>query len=488
MSETPTISSPIDVQHETHVDQNLNWTFDSSVNPKSIFTKLKLIGKGGFGTVYQIVHRPSMKCLAGKMVHSSLVDVEHSEEIQNEINILKEVNSQFTLRYYGCVNYENSLMILMDFCDKGSIRDILDNRQKVLSEDQISIILKDHLLALRILHGEYRIAHRDIKCANLLMNRHGHIKIGDFGVSRRFDSGSSTAVSIVGTPYWMAPEVISAVKYGFPSDIWSTGIMAVELAEGSPPYVEYPPTKAMIEIASNGFPGYRFPEMHSPDFIDFVSHCLEYNPMKRWSIDQLLDHPFIRHAEFINREESLKELLTGIIEEYTDIMEETTVNTVSSSTSTISSLVVTASRTLPPTDEELSEITWVKNARRNSNKSPFVPFVLATNPDAPIKTLYSYPGMSKVIDEDPRIFNDYGMILFKNAIKDWRAPYIIAALIISLVMLMFGQKGFLIILLMSLGTNMILIYSKQRENAVKEIEEENNEPKIVYAMPQNPGQ
>ena len=484
------ISSPTDVIHDVHVDQNLNWTFDSSVNPKTIFTKLKLVGKGGFGTVYQIVHRPSMKSLAGKVIHTNLMDPEKSEEIENEINILKEINSIYTLKYYGCINFDNNLMILMDFCDRGSLRDILDNRQKVLSEDQISVILRDHLLALRFMHGEHKIMHRDIKAANILMNRHGIIKISDFGVSRRFDSGSCLAVSIVGTPYWMAPEVISAVKYGFSADIWSTGITAIELAEGAPPYVEYPPTKAMIEIASNGFPGYRYPNMHSEEFIDFVSHCLEYEPSKRWNIDQLLQHPFIIHAEKIQRNESIKELITGVIEEFPDDEDEPIKpHSIPSKNDSIhtnkmysigSRFIHGTDKPVPLSEEDIQEFLWLKQVRRNSLKIPFVPFVLATNPDAPVKTLYSQPGIKELNEEEEEevenlnIFNEYGLIKFKTVLKDKRTPYIIAFILFIISGILFGQKGFIFLIVIALISNMILLHINKRKEILNEEEEEGN--------------
>ena len=305
------ISAPMEVVHAVHLDKDMNWTFDESVDPKTIFTKLKVIGKGGFGTVSQIVHRPSMKILAGKLVNPSLIEEEHSrDEIQHEIDLMREVDSPFTVRYYGCVKFEGSLMILMEYVDRGSLRDILDSKEQVLSEDQIACVMHDLLHGLKLIHNTFRIMHRDIKAANLLLNSKGMVKLADFGVSRQFDNGSScSTMTIVGTPYWMAPEVISGLPYSYPADIWSVGITAVELAEGAPPYVEYSPTKAMVDIATQGFPGYRFPQMHSPEFQDFVSHCVQSNPEKRWTVDQLIEHPFIKRASSYNRIKVMQDLI-----------------------------------------------------------------------------------------------------------------------------------------------------------------------------------
>jgi serine/threonine-protein kinase 24/25/MST4 len=148
----------------------------------------------------------------------------------------------------------------MGYCDRGSLRDLLDTRQQVLSEDQISVIMRDLLEGLQLIQTEHRIIHRDIKAANILLCSDGGIKIADFGISRRFDFGTTQTITVVGTPYWMAPEVIQGTSYSFPADVWSVGITAVELTEGPPTYGEYPPAKAMVEISINGFPGYRFPQ------------------------------------------------------------------------------------------------------------------------------------------------------------------------------------------------------------------------------------
>ncbi|OHT04611.1 hypothetical protein TRFO_27815 [Tritrichomonas foetus] len=304
------ISEPLEVVRAVHVDSNLEWEFDPSVDPTTIFAKLRVIGKGGFGTVAQIIHRPSNKILAGKLINEKLLDSDKSKnELKNEIDLLRLVDSPYTVHYYGSVPLEGSLMILMEYCDRGSLRDILDARQQVLSEDQISIVMHDMLKGLELIHNDHHIVHRDIKAANILLTSNGEIKIADFGVSRKFDTGNYQTMTFVGTPYWMAPEVISGVSYSYPADIWSVGITAVELCEGAPPYAEYAPTKAMIEIAIKGFPGYRFSSMHSAEICDFISHCVQSDPNDRWTIGQLLEHPFIKRAERLDRLDALDSII-----------------------------------------------------------------------------------------------------------------------------------------------------------------------------------
>jgi hypothetical protein len=116
-------------------------------------------------------------------------------------------------------------------------------------------------------------------------------------------------MTLVGTPYWMAPEVITGLSYSFPADIWSVGITAVELAEGAPPYAELPPPQAMVEVAVKGFPGYRYPDQHSADFADFVRHCVEYDPARRWTIAKLLGHPFVRRPNRLPRADLIAQML-----------------------------------------------------------------------------------------------------------------------------------------------------------------------------------
>ena len=115
------ITDPIEFTHQIHIDKDLNWSFDESLDPKTVFIKLKVIGKGGFGTVSQIAHIPSMTILAGKLINSNLVNESSKLELEHEIQLMREVDSPYTVRYYGSVAYEGTLMILMEYCDKGSL-------------------------------------------------------------------------------------------------------------------------------------------------------------------------------------------------------------------------------------------------------------------------------------------------------------------------------------------------------------------------------
>jgi serine/threonine protein kinase len=290
----------------------MNWSFDPSIDSQSVFRQVLQIGSGGFGVIWKILHIPSNKVLAGKLINPSLVGIKSRKAIEAEIELMRDVDSLYTVKYFGSAKYDGSIMVLMEYCRRGSLRDVLDSREQPLTEDQISIVIQDLLKGLQLLQTRHRIIHRDVKASNILLSDESGIKITDFGVSRRFTGSGTTTMTIVGTPYWMAPEVISGLSYSFPADIWSVGITAVELAEGAPPYVELPPARAMVEIAVQGFPGYRYPDQHSPDFADFVRHCVEYDPNRRWTIAKLLGHPFVRRANRLPRADLLAEMLPTV--------------------------------------------------------------------------------------------------------------------------------------------------------------------------------
>jgi len=297
-----------DFQHVLHVDSNMKWELDPSVNPEDVFERVKEIGKGGFGSIYLMRHKTSGINLAGKVVNPNVLTDSAKQSLFREIELLKKIQTPYTIRYFGNVTYNNQPMILMEYCDRGSLRDMIDYRNLCLTEKQAAIIIHDLLTALLILHTKYKILHRDIKAANILLNSKQQIRVTDFGISREFDGNKSTTMSSIGTPYWMAPEVINGTPYSYPADIWSVGATAIELIEGAPPYCELEPTKAMQKIAKNGFPGFRAPRAVSPEFKDFISHTLCRDPSKRGKIPQLLKHPWVAQAETLNRQEILKPL------------------------------------------------------------------------------------------------------------------------------------------------------------------------------------
>ena len=311
-------TDPFDFMQKVHIDKDMNWHFDPSVKPENLFSVKKVIGKGGFGVVCHIVSRSTNQNFAGKVISKEAVEELGDESVQKEVRILKTLKSPYIIKYFGSIPWgEGSKMLLLEYCDKGSFRQILEIRQEVLTENQISIVMHDLANAIATLHIEKKIYHRDIKAANLLLNSKGEVKLCDFGVSQSYDeSMSQSTMNVIGSPYWMAPEVISGDHYTDKADIWGIGITAVELAEGAPPYVEFQPTKAMIEISRNGFTGLRKPQEHSNIFTSFIITCLRTDPKDRPSIQQLLSHPFITHAETLNRKVEFANLMNLVLPDY----------------------------------------------------------------------------------------------------------------------------------------------------------------------------
>lgn len=184
----------------------------------------------------------------------------------------------------------------MEYCGAGSVSDIMRLRKKTLSESEIATILNDTLKGLEYLHLRRKI-HRDIKAGNILLNSEGHAKLADFGVAGQLTDTMAKRNTVIGTPFWMAPEVIEEIGYDCVADIWSLGITALEMAEGKPPYGDIHPMRAIFMIPTKPPPSFREPDRWSPEFIDFVSLCLVKNPEERATATDLLQHEFIKNAK-----------------------------------------------------------------------------------------------------------------------------------------------------------------------------------------------
>lgn len=215
----------------------------------------------------------------------------------------------------------------MEYCGAGSVSDIMRLRKKTLSEDEIATVLADTLKGLEYLHLRRKI-HRDIKAGNILLNSEGHAKLADFGVAGQLTDTMAKRNTVIGTPFWMAPEVIQEIGYDCVADIWSLGITALEMAEGKPPYGDIHPMRAIFMIPTKPPPSFREPDKWSAEFIDFVSVCLVKNPEERATATDLLSHVFIGNAK-------APSILSTMIQEAHDIRENQTYRNVSVSTNVV---------------------------------------------------------------------------------------------------------------------------------------------------------
>jgi len=260
-------------------------------NPRELYVNLEKCGEGAAGEVFLAIEKNSNRKVAIKKMD---LGKENQKLLITEISIMKTSQHESIIEYVDSFALEGQLWVVMEYMDGGCLTDILEEYESAvqLTELQIAYICKQTLLGLEYIHSLNRI-HRDIKSDNILLNTSGAIKIADFGYAAQLNSPKSKRATIVGTPYWMAPELIRGQEYNFKVDIWSLGIMVMEMAEGEPPYMEYPPLRALFLITTKGIPGLKAPESWSVEFKKFVALCLEIENEKRMEASQLLKHPFL---------------------------------------------------------------------------------------------------------------------------------------------------------------------------------------------------
>uniref|UniRef100_A0A8C4RU06 non-specific serine/threonine protein kinase n=1 Tax=Erpetoichthys calabaricus TaxID=27687 RepID=A0A8C4RU06_ERPCA len=271
-------------------------------DPAGIFELVEVVGNGTYGQVYKGRHVKTGQLAAIKVMD---VTEDEEEEIKLEINMLKKYSHHRNIAtYYGAFikksppGHDDQLWLVMEFCGAGSITDLVKNTKgNSLKEDWIAYISREILRGLAHLHAHH-VIHRDIKGQNVLLTENAEVKLVDFGVSAQLDRTVGRRNTFIGTPYWMAPEVIACdenpdATYDYRSDLWSCGITAIEMAEGAPPLCDMHPMRALFLIPRNPPPRLKSKKW-SKKFFSFIEACLVKNYMQRPPTDQLLKHPFIR--------------------------------------------------------------------------------------------------------------------------------------------------------------------------------------------------
>eukprot|EP00026_Physarum_polycephalum_P005843 Phypoly_transcript_05882.p1 GENE.Phypoly_transcript_05882~~Phypoly_transcript_05882.p1 ORF type:complete len:470 (+),score=85.35 Phypoly_transcript_05882:171-1580(+) len=264
----------------------------SRKDPEKDFQLLEKLGEGSYGSVWKAIHKQT-----GGIVAIKKVGIDNDlDDIMKEIEFMKGCRSPYIVRYFGSYFKENELWIVMEYCGAGSACDMMKICDNTLSEDQIAVVCKDVLNGLAYLHGLLKI-HRDIKAGNILLNNQGASKLADFGVSGQLSDTLAKRQTVIGTPFWMAPEVIQEVGYDLKADIWSLGITCIEMAESKPPYSNIHPMRAIFMIPSRPPPRLQEPDKWSKDFNDFIIKMLTKSPDQRPTAHELLEHPFIQKAK-----------------------------------------------------------------------------------------------------------------------------------------------------------------------------------------------
>jgi serine/threonine protein kinase len=279
--------------------------------PPTFFDLLRVIGEGSYGSVYKALDTRTGKVVAIKKVP---ID-EDFDDVIKEVQFLHSLSHRFIVHYEGAYynSDERELWIVLEFCGAGAISSLMERCNRCLSEDEVSAVIRQAVLGLEYLHTlPAPIIHRDVKANNILIDQaQGMVRLADFGVSATISRTLSRRKTVIGTPFWMAPEVIQEVGYGPSADIWSVGITAIELAEGRPPLSDLHPMRAMFKIPNLPSPTLTDPLHWSDEFNSFIALALRKDPETRPSATQLLAHPFL--ARFSDNQASA--LILDLIEQ-----------------------------------------------------------------------------------------------------------------------------------------------------------------------------
>eukprot|EP01113_Clastostelium_recurvatum_P030700 TRINITY_DN3756_c0_g1_i3.p1 TRINITY_DN3756_c0_g1~~TRINITY_DN3756_c0_g1_i3.p1 ORF type:complete len:462 (-),score=91.55 TRINITY_DN3756_c0_g1_i3:43-1428(-) len=265
----------------------------SVVDWKKMYKLIDQAGKGGFGAVFQA------KCIKEKGKMAAIKKMPHATKRQqrqnlHELAVLSTCVHRNIVRFRTCHVVEQEMWLVMEFLEGGTFADAAKAWQ--FNEENLAYIAREVLHGVKYLHDN-QIVHRDLKSANIMMDITGQVKLVDFGLAEDMSAGQPT--HMVGSPFWMPPEMIQGRPHDYKVDVWSFAISLLEMANRRPPMIESA-VKAMFTVATEGIPPammFTEPARWSPDFVDFLSRCLRPEPSERAAVDELLGHPFLQKAD-----------------------------------------------------------------------------------------------------------------------------------------------------------------------------------------------
>ncbi|KAK3350132.1 hypothetical protein B0T25DRAFT_570713 [Lasiosphaeria hispida] len=263
----------------------------SEGDPREVYRQFTKIGQGASGGVYTGHEKGTNRLVAIKQMN--LEQQPKKDLIINEILVMKESSHPNIVNFIDSYLCGGELWVVMEYMEGGSLTDVVTFN--IMTEGQIASVCRETLRGLQHLHSK-GVIHRDIKSDNILLSQDGNIKLTDFGFCATINEAQNKRTTMVGTPYWMAPEVVTRKEYGRKVDIWSLGIMAIEMIEGEPPYLTESPLRALWLIATNGTPHIKDEQNLSPVFRDFLYFALKVDPEKRASAHDLLRHDFMKQC------------------------------------------------------------------------------------------------------------------------------------------------------------------------------------------------
>jgi len=265
----------------------------SREDPTLVYKGMKKIGEGAAGEVFEATHSKTGQKVAIKKME---INNENVKLLATEISIMKSSKHPNVVEYIESYIVDEKMWVMMEYMGGGCLTDVLECFDDIqMNEQQIAYVTRETLQSLAYVHAHHRI-HRDIKSDNILLSIDGAVKLADFGYAAQLTKSFVKRNTVVGTPYWMAPELIRGHDYGTKVDIWSLGIMLIEMAEGEPPYMEYPPLRALFLITTKGIPPLKDQNKWSRDFHDFLQKCLDVKVQTRPEAAELLRHPFLQKA------------------------------------------------------------------------------------------------------------------------------------------------------------------------------------------------